>query len=68
MKDQDDDWIKATASNGGGDCVQMRRASETVQVRDSKLGSSSPVHSLNRAGFATWLASAKSGEFDLLSR
>lgn len=38
MTSNDDGWIKARASSGGGDCVEMRQAGEVVQVRDSKLG------------------------------
>ncbi|GLY32547.1 DUF397 domain-containing protein [Kineosporia sp. NBRC 101731] len=63
----DGGWVKATASSGSGECVEMRRTSESVQVRDSKLGENSPVQSLTPAGFATWLESAKSGELDSLS-
>ncbi len=59
-----DGWIKATASSDGGECVEMRRAEQHVQVRDSKLGVSSPIHNLTRSGFATWLEGAKNGEFD----
>ncbi|GLY32532.1 DUF397 domain-containing protein [Kineosporia sp. NBRC 101731] len=61
-------WIKASASSDGAECVEMRPAGPSVQVRDSKLGHRSPIHTMTRAGFATWLASAKSGELDQLSR
>jgi hypothetical protein len=60
-------WIKATASNDAGDCVEMRANKAHVQVRDSKLGSDSPVHTLTRADFSAWVSGAKAGEFDALS-
>ncbi|GAB3271893.1 DUF397 domain-containing protein [Kineosporia babensis] len=63
----DTGWIKATASNDGGDCVEMRSAEGYVQVRDSKLGTTSPIHTLTRSGFATWLEGAKNGEFDSIA-
>jgi hypothetical protein len=63
----DGGWIKASASSGSGECVEMRRADEYVQVRDSKLGVHSPIHSLASADFAIWLAAAKEGELDQLS-
>ncbi|GLY20113.1 hypothetical protein Kisp01_71270 [Kineosporia sp. NBRC 101677] len=59
-------WIKASASSGSGECVEMRKADKQVQVRDSKLGTSSPIHILSPAGFATWLHGAKNGEYDSL--
>lgn len=62
-----DGWIKATASNDGGDCVEMRANESRVQVRDSKLGSASPIHTLTRAGFVAWVGGAKAGEFDILT-
>ena len=62
----DGGWIKATASNDGGDCVELRQVDQQVQIRDSKLGASSPIHTLSPAGFATWLQGAKSGEYDSL--
>jgi hypothetical protein len=63
----DGGWIKASASSGSGECVEMRRADEYVQVRDSKLGVHSPIHSLTRNGFALWLDGAKNGEYDSLA-
>jgi hypothetical protein len=60
-------WIKASASSDAGECVEMRAAGEGVQVRDSKLGVHSPIHTLSRHGFALWLTGAKNGEYDSLT-
>ncbi|GAA3621858.1 hypothetical protein GCM10022223_43490 [Kineosporia mesophila] len=60
-------WIKASASSDAGECVEMRRAGRAVQIRDSKLGSMSPVHNLSQHDFRAWLEGAKTGEFDGLS-
>ncbi len=68
MTASNDGWIKATASSGGGDCVEMRAAHDRIQVRDSKLGSGSPIHTLTLSSFAVWLKSAKNGELDHLGR
>jgi hypothetical protein len=67
MRHTEDGWIKASASNGGGDCVEMRRSEENIQVRDSKLGADSPIHVLTRNSFVAWLAGAKNHEYDALA-
>ncbi len=59
-------WIKASASGSNGDCVEMRRHDDRVQVRDTKDAGAGPVLDFTRAEFAAWLAGAKSGEFDHL--
>jgi hypothetical protein len=58
-------WIKASASNGGGQCVEMRRASDGINVRDSKHPDG-PTLQYTSAEFAAWLDGAKKGEFDHL--
>ncbi|GAB6897041.1 DUF397 domain-containing protein [Kineosporia succinea] len=58
-------WQKATASNAGGDCVEMRRHGGTVQVRDSK-NPDGPVLSFGPGEIAAWLDGATRGEFDHL--
>lgn len=60
------EWIKATASNGGAACVQMRRNTEGVEVRDSK-DTDGPALRFTPTEFAAWLDGAKKGEFDHLS-
>jgi hypothetical protein len=60
------DWIKAAASGGGGgDCVEMRRHGDAVEVRDSK-NPDGPVLRFTHTEFAAWLDGAKQSEFDRL--
>jgi hypothetical protein len=58
-------WIKATASSGGGDCVELRRHGDAVEVRDSK-DPDGPVLRFTAREFAAWLDGAKHAEFDHL--
>lgn len=60
-------WIKATASSGDGNCVEMRqRGDDLVQVRDTKDAGTGPTLGFTKAEFAAWLDGAKRGEFDHL--
>jgi hypothetical protein len=58
-------WIKASASNDEGTCVEQRGADGWVEVRDTK-DRSGPVLRFRRAEFAAWLDGARRGEFDHL--
>ena len=64
--DSNTGWIKASASDGGNNCVEMRRLDGAVEVRDSKQRGSGPILGFTKAEFAAWLDGAKSGEFDHL--
>jgi hypothetical protein len=60
------EWIKATASGGGGgDCVELRRHGDAVEVRDSK-DPDGPVLRFTPREFAAWLDGARHAEFDHL--
>ena len=59
-------WIKATASNDEGTCVEQRRADGWVEVRDTK-DRSGPVLRFRADEFSAWLDGAKRGEFDHLA-
>jgi hypothetical protein len=59
-------WIKASASSGAGQCVEMRRADGDVAVRDSKNPQGPALH-FTTAEFAAGLDGAKKGEFDHLA-
>jgi hypothetical protein len=60
-------WIKASASSGAGQCVEMRRSSDgAVDVRDSKNPDGPTLH-FTAAEFTAWLDGAKKGEFDHLA-
>ncbi|GAA2268731.1 hypothetical protein GCM10009853_022650 [Glycomyces scopariae] len=51
-------WRKSSRSSGtdNSNCVEARHTPETFQVRDSKLGETSPVFDLNSADFAGLLS------------
>lgn len=59
-------WIKASASDSGGQCVEMRRFGGMVEVRDSK-DPQGAVLRFRADEFAAWLDGARSGEFDHLA-
>jgi len=65
MTDDSTQWIKARASNGGGQCIEMRRHAGGVDVRDSK-DPEGPVLHYTPGEFEAWLDGAKKGEFDHL--
>lgn len=64
----DQDFKRAMASRWppwvGNRCVEVKRTSDDVQVRDSKL-SNSPVLSFTHEEWSAFLSGAKKGEFDL---
>jgi hypothetical protein len=59
-------WIKASASDSGPQCVELRRHDGMVEVRDSK-DPQGPVLRFRADEFAAWLDGARSGEFDHLA-
>ena len=63
----DTGWVKATASNQGGDCVELRRRAGGVEIRDSK-DPRGPVLRFGSSGLATWLAAARSTGLGRLAR
>jgi hypothetical protein len=58
-------WRKASysASNGGG-CVEVAGHDGMVLVRDTKDHGRGPVHRFTRAGWETFTAGVRAGEFD----
>jgi hypothetical protein len=60
------EWIKASASTASGDCVEMRRKDDRVQIRDSK-NPDGAVLTFSGAQIAAWLEGARRGEFDALA-
>jgi hypothetical protein len=58
-------WIKAQASGATGQCVELRRTGESIEVRDSK-NPTGPVLRFTPGEWAAWLDGAKNGEFDHL--
>jgi hypothetical protein len=59
-------WIKATASADAGNCVEMRRQGQAIEVRDSKHPHG-PALRFSPAEFAAWLRGAQTAEFDQLA-
>lgn len=59
-------WRKSSRSNQqGGDCVEAcTPQADVFQVRDSKLGDSSPIVTITRANFAALVDAVKSGRLD----
>ena len=61
------EWIKATASNASGTCVEQRRHEGMIEVRDTKDGGSGAVLRFSPAEYEAWLDGVRRGEFDHLS-
>lgn len=59
-------WVKASASNDKGICVEQRRHAGLVEVRDTKDGGTGPTLRFTAAEFAAWLDGARRGELDHL--
>jgi Domain of unknown function (DUF397) len=60
----DHTWRKSTRSGDNGQCVEVRRIEDTVQVRDSK-DKTGPVLSFTPDEWAAFLDGAQKGEFNL---
>ncbi len=62
---QNTEWRKSTRSgSNGGQCVEVRRQDETIQVRDSK-DPTGPILRFNAKEWAAFVGGAQDGEFDL---
>ncbi|GAB3276774.1 DUF397 domain-containing protein [Kineosporia babensis] len=57
-------WVKASRSGPDNECVEMRCTGGAVEIRDTKANGAGPTLRSAPAGFASWLAGAKRGEFD----
>jgi len=40
-------WRKSTRSNASGACVEVAVTTDTIRVRDSKLGQASPIANMS---------------------
>ena len=60
------EWIKSSRSAHEGDCVEMRRHDDGIEVRDTKDHGTGPTLRFTGAEFTAWLDGAKKGEFDHL--
>ncbi|MFI5808740.1 DUF397 domain-containing protein [Streptomyces sp. NPDC051561] len=51
-------WFKSSYSGGeGSSCVEIADLSPTIGMRDSKLGTDSPVTTVSRASWKVFVAS-----------
>jgi hypothetical protein len=58
-------WRKSARSQAQNACVEVTGAVPGwVGIRDTKLGSASPLLAVNASGWAALIAGAKDGEFD----
>jgi hypothetical protein len=63
----DTSWVKASRSGPqGGECVELRRRSGAVEVRDSKDPHGSVLR-FTPSEFAAWLDGARHAQFDHLT-
>jgi len=58
----DQSWRKSTRSGSNGQCVEVRRAGDTIELRDSK-DRSGPVLSFTLGEWAAFTAGVKGDEF-----
>jgi hypothetical protein len=60
-------WVKASRSGGtGGNCVELRRDGDAIELRDSKDAGCGPVLRFRIAEVDAFLDGARNGEFDHL--
>jgi hypothetical protein len=60
-------WVKARRSGGnGGNCIQLRRNGQMIELRDSKEAGYGPVLRFRPAELNAFLDGARNGEFDHL--
>ena len=58
-------WQTSTRTTGGGACVEVAQAHNAIGVRDTKLGSRSPILAFDQGEWSFFLEAIKRGEADL---
>jgi len=62
------DWnavlFQKSHDSGSGACVEVGVAGDVIGVRDSKLGTSSPVLEFNQAEWNAFKSGVRKGQFD----
>lgn len=53
------EWRKSSRSGSQGNCVELRQRADAVQVRDSKLGDSSPILGLDKHTYTSLIEDLK---------
>jgi len=59
-------WIKASASDSGGSCFELRRNGRKIELRDSKHPDGAILNDFTSAELAAFIDGARRGEFDHL--
>ena len=59
----DRNWRKSTYSSTNGSCVELRRMSQVIEVRDTK-DRTGPVLSFSAESWQNFVTSVHKGEFD----
>jgi hypothetical protein len=59
-------WIKASASDTGTSCLELRRHDGMVELRDTKDHGAGPILRFRSDELAAFLDGARAGEFDHL--
>ena len=57
-------WRKSSRSASSGQCVEIAEVPGWVGVRDSKLGTDSPILAFTRAEWKAFSLGMRDGEFD----
>jgi Domain of unknown function (DUF397) len=60
----DQNWRTSTRSGTNGQCIEVRRIDETIEVRDGN-DQAGPVLKFTRDEWTAFTGGAKDGEFDL---
>jgi hypothetical protein len=60
----DHTWRTSTRSGDNGQCVEVRRVDDTIEIRDSK-DQAGPALNFTTAEWEAFIGGAKHGEFDL---
>ena len=58
-------WRKSSHSQGMNGCVEIATAADWVGIRDSKLGTDSPILTVTTAEWTAFTTAVKANEFDL---
>jgi hypothetical protein len=58
-------WLKATASDNGSQCVEVKMTDDAVLVRDTKDEGQGPIHTYTYPEWVAFLDGVSKGEFDI---
>lgn len=59
------EWHKSSYSAQGNNCVETRQARDSVNVRDSKQGTTGPVLSFDTDAWRQFITDAKAGKHQI---